>query len=159
MDPADHLAFDAAGEKQSDTAFKVQYTDCTAEVLDLVHLCKVGCPCTSLCEQQLDCSRAKPAMYHRKRWVLAEHDTERNKELLLSLGGTPQQRKQVADTSSSDDDEPLLNDASSTDDDLPLCKVHQNCRPRESSSDDDAALATASPKQGTKRPRPKRHKR
>ena len=98
-------------------------------------------------------------MYHRKRWVLAEHDTERNKELLVSLGGTPQQRKHVADTSSSDDDEPLLKDSSSSDDDLPLCEVHQNCRPREGNPGDDAALATASPKQGTKRSRPKRQKR
>ena len=142
MDPADHLAFDAAGMKQSEAAFKVQYTDCTAEVLDLVDLCKVACPCTSLCELQSDCSRAKPASYHRKRWVLAEHDTDKNKQLLSAL----------------DAEEPMVqqqdrpDDESSSDDDVPLGQVHQlqSSRARQSSSDDDDTLAQAGLKQKRK---------
>ena len=46
---------------------------------------KIGCPCTELCTLQQDCSRAAPAKYHRRKWVLAKHDTEANKQLLLAM--------------------------------------------------------------------------
>ena len=151
MDPADHLAFDVAGMKQSEAAFKVQYTDCTAEVLDLVDLCKVGCPCTSLCELQSDCSRAKPASYHRKRWVLAEHDTDKNKQLLLALDAEEPMVQQQ-------DEQDRPDDESSSDDDVPLGQVHQSSRARQSSSDDDDTLAQAGLKQKHKRKRKRRKK-
>ena len=38
MDPGDHAALAAAGHDQGEHTFKVQYEDCTAEVLDLVSM-------------------------------------------------------------------------------------------------------------------------
>ena len=85
MDPGDHAALAAAGHDQGEHTFKVQYEDCTAEVLDLVSMEKIGCPCTELCTLQQDCSRAAPARHHRRKWVLAKHDTEANTQLLLAM--------------------------------------------------------------------------
>jgi len=85
MDPGDHAALAAAGHDQGEHTFKVQYEDCTAEVLDLVSMEKPGCPCTELCTLQQACSRATPATHHRRKWVLAKHDTEANTQLLLAM--------------------------------------------------------------------------
>ena len=60
----------------------------TAEVLDLVSMEKIGCPCIELCTLQQDRSRAAPATHHRRKWVLAKHDTElteANTQLLLAM--------------------------------------------------------------------------
>ena len=75
MDLGDHAALAAAGHEQGGHTFKVQYGDCTTEVLDLVSKEKNGCPCTELCTLQQDCSRAAPATRHRRKWVLAKHDS------------------------------------------------------------------------------------
>ena len=99
MEPGDHAALAAAGYEPGAHAFKVQYEDCSAEVLDLVTMAKIGCPCTELCTLQQECGRAAPAKHHRRRWVLAKHDTEANRQLLLGVGaqapkgGAPRKRK------------------------------------------------------------------
>ena len=85
MEPGDHAALAAAGHEQGEHTLKVQYEDCSAEVLDLVSMAKIGCPCTELCTLQQDCSRATPVMHHRRKWVMAKHDTEENKQLLLAM--------------------------------------------------------------------------
>ena len=85
MDPGDHAALAAAGHDQGVHTFKVQYGDCTAEVLDLVSMEKIGCPCTELCTLQQNHSRAAPARHHRRKCVLVNHDTEANKQLLLAM--------------------------------------------------------------------------
>ena len=59
MDPGDYAALAAAGHAQGEHTYKVQYEDCTAEVLDLVSLTKIGCPCTELCTLQQDCTPKK----------------------------------------------------------------------------------------------------
>jgi hypothetical protein len=97
MDPGDYAALAAAGHAQGEHTFKVQYEDCTAEVLDLVSMAKIGCPCTELCTMQQDCGRAAPARHHRREWVLAKHDTEANKQLLLAMDSeAPKNGKKIA---------------------------------------------------------------
>ena len=143
MEPGDYAALAAAGHEQGDHAFKVQYGDCTAEVLDLVSLKKVGCPCTELCTVQNNCSRAAPAKHHRMKWVLAKHDTEANRQLLLAMDSeahqSPPKRKRQAKTTGRNRPRrapqpaanPTEGSSSSSDDDVPLGEAFKcpGCKP------------------------------
>lgn len=160
LDPGDYAALAASGHEQGEHAFKVQYEDCTAEVLDLVSMARIGCPCTELCSLQQDCGRAAPAKHHRRKWVLAKHDTKANAQLLLAMGSEapkrPAMRKRTGHREAHKG--PMVQqlqdqhvDESSSDDDVPLCKVHRGSRARKSSLGGDEPLRQAGPKQ--KRPR------
>ena len=135
MDPGDHAALAAAGHDQGEHTFKVQYEDCTAEVLDLVSMEKIGCPCTELCTLQQDCSRAAPARHHRRKWVLAKHDTEANTQLLLAMDSDvskqPTKRKRqpkgkVPARAPKAAAAPTSADDSSSDDDITFAEHMQN---------------------------------
>ena len=75
---ADVACLDAAGypEEQMAVTVIIQYSDCSAEFLNLANLTYRACPCTEHCSQ---CAGTKqttePARHHRVAWVLQEHNS------------------------------------------------------------------------------------